>query len=314
MMNQVKNIFVKWFDRIRNIFQPKLLENLSVGKENLANNLIHSQNNLKEMVNNEIWILSNMEQYIQQYCKELTDIKVDGYERYQELLSNKLTVLNSNTIQERFDKILEYLRTPITPWQITLERKDYEEKFSSFFKKIYDNNLQKFPEWSKQRTNLLPAILPYIDKNNQEDMVIVNEIKNSVQYKKNDIIWHLKNRHLVKRDKDKSEGKLTGKDISIEDYDNKTMLFRKWMEEYSKQLWSQIIRHEDIPDNIEPDKFPYDLIEKTDYKNDKIIQSICIKSPIVTITYSTKDNSNSFIVKDLDMKKAVRNSFEFKAL
>jgi hypothetical protein len=91
-------------------------------------------------------------------------------------------------------------------------------------------------------------------------------------------------------------------------------LFWKWMEEYSKQPWAHIIRHEDIPDNIEPDTAPYDWIEKTDYNNDKIIQSISIHSPFVTIQYTLKDSPNEIKVKDLDMKRFARHSFEFKTV
>jgi hypothetical protein len=314
IITKVKDFFDKWFDRIKNIVKPKLIDNLSVEKEDLANNILQSQNKLKEMVNSEIGILANMEYYVQKYCTELCAMKVDGYARYQELLDNKPTNFNSLTIKERLSKVLQYLQTSTIPWEKTPERKDYEEKFSSFFKKIYDNNLEKFPEWSKQRNNLLPGILPYIDKNNKEDMVIVNEIKNSVQYKKNDIIWHLKNRQLSKRDTENSKGKFTEQDISSEEYDNITILFRKWMEEYSKEPWAQIIRHEDIPDNIESDNSLYAWIEKTDYNNDKIIQSISIHSPFVTIQYTLKDSPNEIKVRELDMKGFARNSFEFKTL
>jgi hypothetical protein len=191
------------------------------------------------------------------------------------------------------------------PWQITPERKDYEEKFSSFFKKIYDNNLEKFPEWSKQRNNLLPGILPYIDKNNKEDMVIVSEIQNSIQYKKNDIIWYVK-KHLDLREREKSNGKFTEQDSSPEEYNNTTILFRKWMEEYSKQPWTQIIRHEDIP---------ADVWISDDYNNDKIIQSLSVHSPLVTIQYTLKNNPNEILVRDLNiMKESARQSFDFKTV
>lgn len=313
IITKVKDFFDKWFDRIKNIVKPKLIDNLSVEKEDLANNILQSQNKLKEMINSEIGILANMEYYVQKYCTELCSMEVDGYERYQELLDNKPNSFNSRNIKERLSKVLKYLQTATIPWEKTPERKDYEEKFSSFFKKIYDNNLEKFPEWSTQRNNLLPGILPYIDKNNKEDMVIVNEIKSSVQYKKNDIIWHFK-RQILNRDTENSNGKFTEQDISSEEYNNITILFRKWMEEYIKEPWAQIIRHEDIPDNIESDNSIYDWIEKTDYNNDKIIKSISIHSPFVTIQYTLKDNPNEIKVRELDMKQFARNSFDFKTL
>jgi len=314
MVNHVKNFFDKWLDRIKNIFKPKLVENLTVGQEDLAKSLIQSQNKLKEMANSEVWILSDMEKHVQQYCTELVAMKVDGYERYQELLGITPINLNSITIQERFEKILNYLKTNTVPNTKTPERIKYENDFSDFFNEVFDNHLDKFPKNSKNRIMLPSAISPYIDKDNPIHTETMKSIKESVRYKKNKMIDHLQKIYLPYLKEKKVTGKITEQDVSPEDYNNTTLLFRKWMEEYSKQPWAQIVRHEDIPDNIAPDTYPYDWIEKTDHNIEKMIQSVVVLPPLVSISYTTKDSPSEIKVRDLDMKTFARHSFEFQTV